>query len=378
MLVQNDIIDDPRVTKEAKALSELYRVTVLGLYQDRDIPFECDGYKLKPIYVRMRKVGGSSLQYFLALCEWTIRAITKSLRLKPKVIHAHDLPALPAAYITGKLRRAKVVYDAHELYTETGGYSRITIFFWRALERFLLKRVDLTITVNESRAQIMYQEYHAPRVPVVIMNLPEFKNNLKTSKRFREKCFESGLNKDCSFIVLYQGNIGAGRDLDFVIKSVEKWPSAVGLVLMGEAEEWLKKLPKQLNLENRVIFYPKVAMTDLISLASQADMGLVTYATDTRNNYYCAPNKLFEYAAAGIPILGVDLPEIKKYITKYDCGLLFKPRDYNSIAKAVELAVNSLDLRQKFRQGAKKMISELNWETEKDKLLKLYAELLSK
>jgi len=377
MLVLNDIIDDPRVTKEAKALSDDYKVLVLGLLRERRIPLTLQGYTLHPIKVRLRKRGGSSFRYFLGLGEWTIKAISRIVKHKPKVVHAHDLPALPAAYLGGRLCGAKVVYDSHELYTETGGYSRIVLFFWKVLERFLLKRVDLTIVANESRAQIMFREYNAPKVPAVIMNLPEIWEGASAPQGFRQRCWELGLNRKHSFIVLYQGGIGSGRDLDAIIISVKQWPETAGLVLMGNDNDELKELALSLDLEDRVIFYPKVPMTDLIPLASEADMGLVSYATAPRNNYFCAPNKLFEYAAAGIPILGADLPEIRKYVTEYECGLLFKPRDYESIASAIELAVKSPELSKQYRQGAKKMINELNWEKEKERLLNLYKDLLN-
>ena len=47
---------------------------------------------------------------------------------------------------------------------------------------------------------------------------------------------------------------------------------------------------------------------------------VVPYQATCLNNFICTPNKMFEYIAAGLPILANDLPEMRKFIAGYDIG----------------------------------------------------------
>ena len=53
------------------------------------------------------------------------------------------------------------------------------------------------------------------------------------------------------------------------------------------------------------------------------------------NFKYSLPNKVFEYIAAGLPILAADLPEVRKIVDGYKIGVCFNPIDPDSIAASI-------------------------------------------
>ena len=55
-------------------------------------------------------------------------------------------------------------------------------------------------------------------------------------------------------------------------------------------------------------------------LTRSADLGVIPYHSIDLNNYYSSPNKLFEYAAAGLPFVSNDLPFLRWIIAEYGFG----------------------------------------------------------
>ncbi|HXE73635.1 MAG TPA: glycosyltransferase family 4 protein, partial [Candidatus Nitrosotenuis sp.] len=88
----------------------------------------------------------------------------------PEVCHAHDLDTLEAAAEASRRCRARLVYDAHELWSEQPFVnSREAVEYWNSLESRLIGRADAVITVNEPLAQQLRRLYGVDRV-IPVMN----------------------------------------------------------------------------------------------------------------------------------------------------------------------------------------------------------------
>src|SRR5947199_181128 len=95
------------------------------------------------------------------------RAAAVALRIRPCALNIHTGPP---SWVASRLRRAALVYDAHELYGEMAGFGPLNRIFARfnmALERFMVRRSDAVITTNPSRAEIL-KERHGQR-PIVVL-----------------------------------------------------------------------------------------------------------------------------------------------------------------------------------------------------------------
>ncbi|EJO93855.1 WbpH [Ectopseudomonas mendocina DLHK] len=116
-----------------------------------------------------------------------------------------------------------------------------------------------------------------------------------------------------------------------------------------------------------VDFIGAVKRQDVPNLLAGASCGLVTFLP-ANNHINAQPNKLFEYMAAGIPLVASDFKLWREILDRYDCGLLVDPESPASIADAV-LEILS-DPQRSFKMGAngKKAVFEvLNWEAESKK-----------
>ena len=89
-------------------------------------------------------------------------------------------------------------------------------------------------------------------------------------------------------------------------------------------------------------------------------------------------NKLYEYMAAGLPVIASDFPLWKKIIEKNYCGICIDPSNPEKIAKAIEYLIKHPDEAKKMGGNGKKAVLEkYNWENESKKLLKVYKNLAS-
>ena len=78
---------------------------------------------------------------------------------------------------------------------------------------------------------------------------------------------------------------------------------------------------------------------------------------------------------AGLPIVVSDLPEMRKLVMKYNCGVVCKAVTPQGIVKSIKaLLANDLN---KLGKNARRMAEEHSWEVQEKKLLSLYDQVLS-
>jgi glycosyltransferase involved in cell wall biosynthesis len=117
-----------------------------------------------------------------------------------------------------------------------------------------------------------------------------------------------------------------------------------------------------------------VPLAELLSYTSQADVGVSLLEDTCENHRLALPNKLFEYLAAGLPVVVSDLSEMRRLVTERGVGWVTDSGDPADIARVLDQALDSLDdgaLRERVREAA----AELNWPHERSRLTDLYAKL---
>jgi glycosyltransferase involved in cell wall biosynthesis len=110
---------------------------------------------------------------------------------------------------------------------------------------------------------------------------------------------------------------------------------------------------------------------------SQSKAGLVTLRPIV--NYLDAlPVKMFEYMAAGLPVISSDIKLWKKIIDEAECGICVNPLEPKEIAQAIEYIISHPKEAELMGQNGKKAVLEkYNWGVEEKKLFEVYDKLLS-
>ena len=100
--------------------------------------------------------------------------------------------------------------------------------------------------------------------------------------------------------LLYQGLLTPERDLRPIAEAVRE-VGDIDFVVMGD--DPLSSIDELRTLNERVIHIPYIRPPDHLEVTSHAYIGVASYVQDSLNTMFCAPNKVYEYGAFGIPML---------------------------------------------------------------------------
>jgi glycogen synthase len=256
------------------------------------------------------------------------RRMRKALRaFAPDIILANDWQTLPPA-IGERLHGAKVIYDSHELATsEFAGRIGWRLFAKAhvvAIEGRHIVQSDAVMTVSQTLADRLAALYRLPAPPLVVRNRPA---GAMIAPRPTGK----------TVTALYLGLIGPGRCLEELIASVALWPVPMRLVIQGPDVAGYRAHLERLaaaDAPGRVSFAEPVSPQHTVAAAAKADVG-VFFVPLEGQSAVMLPNKIFEYMAAGLAIVSVDLPEIRFALDTAGNGLLVAHATRSTIAAAM-------------------------------------------
>jgi glycosyltransferase involved in cell wall biosynthesis len=380
MLTISSIEYDPRVNKVAMSLAERgYEVEILAPARDAHGAEREVVPGVRYVLVPRRWLW----RFFLVYQEEFRRA---ALGRTFDYVHANDLTTLTVGWVLARTRGVPLVYDAHELWTENvqpgrRGWAPMSPpvhFAADRWERYLLRSVDLLVTVGPSIADEFRRRNGRERPPLLLPNYPSLA--LLAAKpsvpSIREAC---GLD-DGHFVTLYLGGVNALRNIETVIRAHRRLPENHVFVVRGPGVAALagdyRALARAEGVEDRVFFLPPVGRDDVIAAAAGADCGIVMLRNICRNFFLFYPNKLFEYALAGLPVAVSNFPDVSSFVEAERCGVTFDPDSPESIASALlTLSADPAEARASGARGRASILERHNWESAVEELIARYRSL---
>lgn len=376
MLVQSPVHGDARVVREALALTEAgHEVIVVGRGVPRgaDLP---DGVTVldagRPAGLGSAGTGGRRgalaagrrvgrwllLPEHRAHVEATWRAAVERLvqEVPADVIHAHDLNTLALAVTEARRRGARLVYDAHELWSDRGLPGRPTPVRDRragVLEARWAAEADVVLTVSDGIAAVL-RSRGLTQVIVVRNTFPDIGPPPAVPSE------PTG--------ILYAGRVGPGRDLETLLAAGQRRGS-LPVSLIGPEDP---AFASRLRLPDGVRHLPPLHVDALDPVLAQHGIAAITLTGRVANHRLALPNKLFHAVRAGVPVVAADLPEIRRIVTRHDLGELYAPGDAESLSRAVASVRGRWPrLVRTVRDAA----PALRWDTDRQVLLGAYERL---
>lgn len=254
-------------------------------------------------------VWGTSPPIFQGVTAWAIARIKRV----PFLFEVRDLwPAFAVA--VGVLRQPALIKASE----------------W--LERFLYRRADLVVVNSPGYIQHVVAR-GARKVELVPNGTDTTMFDLKNDGgEFRRR---NGL--EGKFIALYAGAHGLSNDLGVVIKAAQKIQSCtyIIIVLLGDGKDKpaLSAQAKDAGLSN-ILFLPPIPKVEMPSALAAADCCIaILKPLELYKTTY--PNKVFDYMAAGKPVILAIDGVIREVIDQAQAGIGVPPGDPDALADAI-------------------------------------------
>jgi len=398
VLVCNSFTNDKRVMNISSSLYNMnYQVFVLAAKQYKNIPTkEHKNYSIyriplfSSLYARSAKVKKLnvsksnnrklyngiknntiriSITAFLNWFCFNLGAFIKGLSCSPDLVYANDLDTLMVGYLIAKIKKAKIIYDSHEIWLQSSRFENASWIhkkIWVIIEAKLIHKVNSVIVTTQARADYLEKYYNIKEVNV-LKNCPRFQN-IKKTLLLRE---EFKIPKE-NTILLYQGMLTEKRGIFRILNVIESVDNiSIIFMGMGQDKEKLISCIEERNLTNKVFVKDAVAPDVLLQYTASADIGLQLLYNSNFNHYSTISNKIFEYIMAGIAIIASDFPEIRKIITENQIGLLIDPENEEQIKDAILKFVNDKAFLTYCKSNSLSIRHRYTWENEELKLIKI-------
>lgn len=369
-LTHTDILHDGRILKEIGALiSSGYKVSGIGVISNEEtkkssVPFEQDITSIR-LKSREMKLLPKTLRHFISLCEFASKVLPLAISQKPNFIHCHDALMLPIGVAVKVLVKAKLIYDAHELESDRNGITLLQGWLTFFVEKVLWWSVDALITVSPS-IDMWYQEKIGPKRSVIILNSPIISRHAPHKRDYLRKKF---LIPKEQKIFIYVGLFGPNRGIELITKAFALSTITSHVIFLGYGN-MAGELKELAAIHPNIHVHAAVPHSDVVSIVQSADFGLCLIENISLSDYYCLPNKLFEYCFSNVPVLASDFPDIRAVILDYKIGE-FCSLDINAIRGSLEHMEKNYV--KKFNPAD---LAPLSWQAQEQKLLDLYRGLL--
>lgn len=300
------------------------------------------------------------------------KAILKeALKLDADVFHLHDPELIPIG-LKLKKKGKKVIFDAHEDLPNQ-------ILSKHYLNVYTRKAISFLASIYECYSCSKFDGVIAatPFIRDKFLNINENTVDINNYPKIEEFEVNSSIFK-INNQICYVGGLAAVRGIEEMVEALPLTKNRTKLKIAGNFEDpILEDFVRLMPGWNNVDFLGYIGRKDIQKTLTESICGLVVLHP-TKSYIDALPVKMFEYMAAGIPIIASNFPLWKKIIEDNSCGICVNPLDAKDIALAVDyLMSHNQEAIQMGLNGKKAVYEKYNWKNEEEKLIKFYQNILN-
>lgn len=290
----------------------------------------------------------------------------KALEVNADIYHIHDPDLLTIARRLTK-KGKKVIYDSHEdvprqILSKNWIPKNIRSLISYTFEKYENKTTKILAAVVVPTPHIADRFRQINNDVYMVCNFPllsEFEVSTTNSLKRNNAC--------------YVGGISINRGIRQIVEATQK--AKLDLILCGkfESEELKNEIVTSFQHVKYLGFLNRKGIAKVLN---ESIVGIVTLLP-TPNHVNSYPIKMFEYMAAGMPIIASNIPLWEEIIQKHNCGICVDPRSVEEIEKAIKhITKNPEAAKVMGRNGEKAVLEEYNWESQVKILISMYNKLI--
>ncbi len=208
--------------------------------------------------------------------------------------------------------------------------------------RILFPRVKAVIFPNSHRAQAT--ETLAPGTTARVMpNSP----TRRAAMEWRGVAARQIPQRNGRRVVLYHGELGSSHYIFEICQASHLLPPGIMIAIIGRVQQGQEEVVRR-ALEgadpDKLKYFGFQQRNELPAWRNAADLMITFWSDLNETTWLCAPNKLYEAIASGVPLITSRNPTLLEVVEKFGLGLCIDPSDPSNIAAAIEKAMFGGDL----------------------------------
>ncbi|MFS2280426.1 glycosyltransferase [Microbacterium sp. OR21] len=323
-----------------------------------------EGRTIRRIGADMKRTGSvvARVRYQVA---WSFHVYRTYASSDLRIVNAHSVAVLPVAAMLARRTGAKLIYDTHELETETSTSHGLQGQVFRLAERLLIRKSSAVFVVNDMIKEWYETTYRGLRT-ISIVNAPD-QRAAGAAHDLRAVFAIPPTDR----LFVHVGNIVRARYIVEIIEAFAGRPSD-HVVFLGDGDLGRVVDDAAATLPN-VHHHPSVDSDSVTATLSTADVGICLIEPTCLSYELALPNKAIEYASAGLPFIHNDLPSVRRLLAEGLTSFLVKDVQ-GELSRVLD------GLSEQVISAGRAEISEVRlpkWGEESGKMLDVYGTLIA-
>lgn len=205
------------------------------------------------------------------------------------------------------------------------------------IEKYAQKAYKVVVP-EINRAYIVKVKLHLEELPSILPNKPytiDISEEGISEKAAEIIDFVKSQNRK---VILYQGGFTKDRKFDEFAEAIRQTGNKYVLCIMGKDNDYRQEICRKYSF---IVYLGFLQPPEHLIIAKYAHIGILTYCPiqeafySDLNAVYCAPNKTFEYALCGLPMIGTNVLGLKEIFEKYQVGCCIEKETSESVIRAI-------------------------------------------
>ncbi|MBC8415564.1 MAG: glycosyltransferase family 4 protein [Candidatus Cloacimonetes bacterium] len=382
MILESEFPPDIRVEKEIRSLIKVGHKIVLACSSpaSEDEIISWNGAtiirKNMPRFIYKSSVGCLQFPFYFNFWRKFLKGVFTQNKFD--AIHLHDLPLAKVAKEFSLKHKISFVLDLHENWPALIAISQHTKSFlgqllssnkqWIKYEKVSIQKADrVIVVVQEAKERLVKLGVQEEKITIV-SNTIEIADFIIPEIPINNR-----------FTLIYAGGLNEHRGLHIALDAVKKVVTNIpclNFLIIGEGRyrKTLEQKVQDLKLNNNVNFTGWLCFDDMLKLLSSSHVGLIPHLRNEHTDT-TIPHKLFQYFAAGKPIISSDCFPMKRILLETETGLVYKNDNPNELANAIITLFEDHDLYKRIQQNQQQALKKYNWSQDSTHLVALYQDI---
>ncbi len=272
----------------------------------------------------------------------------------------------PAAFLLGRKNdfHLPLVFEAHEIFFLTTEKKEKADRI-RVEESRIYPRMDGIVSISRGLADKMKEVFG---IPAPLEVIPDGVSPVCFSAVSRER------NKNK---IVYAGQLYPWKGAGTLVEMLKDLPGGE-LHLLGGSEDRIRELKEsagQLGVSERAVFHGQVSPGQVRAALAEAAVAVLPLTRELIAASFTSPLKLFEYMAAGVPIVASDLPSVREVLSDGVNAVLVPADDPLALAGGIRKILNDPAFGDRLAKRAAEDVAGYTWERRAEKLIRFLRSL---